>query len=140
MSRVFDVSVGFVVVNRDGNFLLLCKSVDGVWDFPKGHFNVGEVDEVLVALREFEEETNIGRGDLKIIDGFKNVHEYVSPSGVCRRIVLFLGFCDKSPVLSGEHSDFRWCSLSEAKSLMGFEEKKKVLDDAWSFLVDSLIF
>ena len=33
----YDISIGFILVNNKGNFLVMKKTIDGVWDFPKGH-------------------------------------------------------------------------------------------------------
>lgn len=47
---------GGVVLNKDGNFLVIKR--DGIWDLPKGKLEKGETIEA-AALREVEEETGL---------------------------------------------------------------------------------
>ena len=129
--KKFDVSVGFVLVNDNKQFLLLKKAVDGVWDFPKGHFNEGETDERLVAYRELEEETSINKKCLRVVEGFRRTMTFRNPVGVDRKLVLFLAFCNEEPLLSAEHTEYRWVDVKEAKKLLFFDEKKKLIDGAY---------
>ncbi len=130
----YDTSVGFIIYNNEHQFLLLQKVIDNHWDFPKGHFNLGETEELQVALRELEEETEITLNEIKIADSFRHEHTFSNPNGVQRKIVLFLAKCNKDPILSKEHREFIWVKLDKAKELMCFPEKQKALQEAAEFL------
>src|SRR3989344_6776878 len=66
------IVAGFVVYRRthEGTKYLLLYRRGNYWNFPKGHFELGErgLDN---ALRETEEETGLKRLDLRIIPGFR---------------------------------------------------------------------
>lgn len=130
----YDTSIGYMVVNSKDEFLLLQKTIDNVWDFPKGHPNEGETDELIVAAREFEEETNIKIEFLKQVAGFRHEHTFVNPKGVARKIILFLARCDIDPKISPEHKAFVWVNIDKAKELIRFKEKIKSLEEAYAFL------
>ncbi len=130
----YDTSIGFIIYNSKQKFLLLQKAIDNHWDFPKGHFNPGETEELEVALRELNEETGIVREEIKIANPFRHEHTFSNLEGVQRKIVLFLANCNKDPILSKEHREFVWVKLNEAKELMGFPEKQKALQEAADYL------
>lgn len=92
-------------------------------DFPKGHPNKGETDELTVAAREFEEETNIKVEFLKRVEEFRYEHVFVNSNEVARKIVLFLAQCDYNQTLSQEHKAFVWANIDEAKELIHFKDE-----------------
>ena len=95
------------------SFYFYKKTIDSVWNFPKGHPNKGETDELTVAAREFEEETNIKVEFLKRVEKFRYEHTFVNPKGVARKLVLFLARCDYNPALSQEHKAFVWANIDK---------------------------
>ncbi len=130
----YDTSIGFIIYDDQRKFLLLQKAIDHHWDFPKGHFNPGESEELQVALRELKEETGIVLVKIKIMSSFRHEHTFSNQQGVQRKIVLFLANCNKNPILSKEHRAFVWAELNKAKELMRFPEKQKALQEAAEYL------
>jgi bis(5'-nucleosidyl)-tetraphosphatase len=74
---------------------LLMRHADR-WDLPKGHLDRGET-EVECALRELEEETGIGAGQVRLDPRFRFTVDYLVPSREAggqlrpKRLVVFLG-------------------------------------------------
>lgn len=130
----YDTSIGFIIYNNEQKYLLLQKKNDHLWDFPKGHFNSGETEELQVALRELHEETGIIQDEIKIRNSFRHEHTFSNLEGTQRKIVLFLANCNKNPILSKEHRAFVWAELNKAKELMRFQEKQNALQEAAEFL------
>ncbi len=131
----YDTSIGFIIYNNEQKYLLLLqKAIDHLWDFPKGHFNLGETEELQVALRELEEETGIIKDEIKIKNSFRHEHTFSNLEGTQRKIVLFLAMTNKNPILSKEHQAFVWVELNKAKELMRFPEKQKALQEAAEYL------
>ena len=130
----YDISIGFILVNRKTNFLVMKKAIDGIWDFPKGHIKSGDADELATAIRELKEETGIGANKLECISGFRNENTYINPEKVHRKIILFLALCDANPILSAEHTEYRWADAEEAKKLLQFKGGKDAITRANEFL------
>ena len=112
-------SCGVVLFNSD-KFLLLHHNnedsrVDGHWDFPKGHVELGE-EEIDTALRELKEETEIE--DVDIIPSFKQFINYnISKDtlSVSKKVIFFLAETKVWDVsLSSEHQNFVWLNFEEA--------------------------
>ncbi|MEM0142604.1 MAG: hypothetical protein QXL94_01420 [Candidatus Parvarchaeum sp.] len=40
----YDISIGFILVNKENKFLIMKKAIYGVWDFPKGHIKPEDTD------------------------------------------------------------------------------------------------
>ena len=130
----YDISIGFILVNNKGNFLVMKKAIDGVWDFPKGHVKPEDTDELTTAIRELKEETEIDIEKLKPVEGFRNENTYINPEGVHRKIILFLARCDTDPVLSDEHTAYEWANLERAKELLHFQGGQEAVTKASEFL------
>ncbi len=130
----YDTSIGYILVRQKKKLevLILRKSIDNIWDFPKGHFNDDETDEQEVAKRELEEETGITT--IEQIPGFRHEHTFTNPDGVRRKIVLFLARTTATPVLSTEHNGYLWCEFEEAKKLMKFPEKQHAIKEVEEYL------
>lgn len=132
------VSAGVIIFfESDGQRqYLLLHYVAGHWGFPKGKL---EPKETLLdaALRELHEETGL-QGT--IIDGFKESFGYQFnqyPDGALaeKTVYLFIGQVDhKQVILSDEHLDHQWLSYNEAMDLLTYDNAKKVLAKAESFL------
>lgn len=93
------------------SFLILLHEDDRI-DLPKGRLEADE-DELECALREMEEETGIGRDDVRVVDGFRFVTTWVmtkrSGARVTKSVVLFAveahGPC---AVHTPDHDDYAW--------------------------------
>ncbi len=130
----YDISIGFILVNSKNKFLVMRKTVDGVWDFPKGHVKPNDDNEIATAIRELAEETGISANGLKLIEGFRNVNTYINPEKIHRKIILFLAICDAEPVLSPEHTTYQWADLEKAKKLLRFKGGQDAVTKAYRFL------
>ena len=130
----YDISIGFILVNNNGNFLVMKKAIDGVWDFPKGHIKPEDTDELTTAIRELKEETGIDADKLNPVEGFRNENTYINPNGVNRKIILFLARCDTDPILSDEHTAYEWADLEKAKELLHFQGGQDAVTRASKFL------
>lgn len=129
----YETSVGFIVVQRNPRLqILLLKRTDTkIWDFPKGHFTTGELEEE-VARRELYEETKMT--EVTIFSDFRLEYTFINPQGSHRKIILFLGETSQEPIISTEHTSYRWCSAEVALDLVEFEEKKGAIRKALDFL------
>ena len=131
-------SSGVVLFNSD-KFLLLQhinedSRVDGHWDFPKGHVELGE-EEIDTALRELKEETKIE--DVDIIPSFKQFINYnISKDtlSVSKKVIFFLAETKVWDVsLSSEHQNFVWLNFEEAIERLTYDNAKNILKEAHIF-------
>ena len=132
-------SCGVVLFNSD-KFLLLQhinedSRVDGHWDFPKGHVELGE-EEIDTALRELKEETKIE--DVDIIPNFKQFINYnISKDtlSVSKKVIFFLAETKVWDVsLSSEHQNFVWLNFEEAIERLTYDNAKNILKEAHIFI------
>jgi 8-oxo-dGTP pyrophosphatase MutT (NUDIX family) len=125
-------SVGAIVANKDGRYLLL-KRPDDYWEFPKGHQKVGETD-METLRRELEEETGIK--EFELVKGFVKTNEWISSSsGNNRSVLIYLIKVESSVItLSEEHNQYVWLTLSEAIAKLKNEAWKNMLAEADSHL------
>ncbi len=100
----------FLVLNRKNN-------AKGHWGFPKGHVESGE-NEYETATREIFEETGllvVFRGDTRIVT------HYSPKPGVEKDVVYFVASARNIQTVNlqkEEIADYKWCTYSEAKSLL----------------------
>lgn len=137
---MYETSIGIIIfkVNECVEFLLLQRSNDDLWDFPKGHYqdNNKLESEMTVALRELDEETQIK--NVELFDKFRYEYKFINPKGSHRQIILFLGKSQENPILSDEHKQFRWVNFTEACRLLEYKEKIGLLKEAKKFLIKKL--
>ena len=113
-------------------FLLLNKknNAQGHWGFPKGHTEPGE-NEYMTAAREIFEETGLL---VVICRDVRVVSSYNPRPDIEKDAVYFLATLrdDQNVALQAEEvAEYKWCTLSEAKSLLTFDEK--ILDQIERF-------
>lgn len=117
------------------------------WDFPKGHQEIGENDE-LTLRRETEEETGIV--DLKIIPNFKMAVRYLYRANgkekdernkenkalnVWKKVIFYIAETKAEKVkISYEHSGFEWLEYDAALEKITYKNAKNVLRKADKFL------
>jgi len=115
-------------------FLLLHYG-KGHWGFPKGHMEKGESEEQTMK-RELEEETGLSR--VEVLPGFREEISYSFRQGavaVFKEVVFFLVKAEEQDVrLSFEHSEAKWLSYDAALERLSFDNTKKLLEKARSFL------
>lgn len=145
---VWEVSVGAVVFREeDGKrFYLLLHYLSGHFDFPKGHMESGETEEMTLR-REAEEETGIR--DLKIFSKRASIYYFYIAKGNERKkrlqkkrgIWIFkqahfypARTNEKEVKISREHIGFVWLSYEEAFAKVTFENARRVLKETESYL------
>lgn len=136
------VVAGFVIFRRASQgikFLLLYRR-GRYWNFPKGHFEVGETS-LDAALREVEEETDLKKTDLRIVPNFRvyeRFHFYTNEEKIYDTVILYLAETRKAEVKISprEHSGFAWFSYHDALGVLGnkYVGTKRVLRKANNFL------
>ena len=123
-------SSGMVVyrtVNGAREFLLLERK-EGFLDFPKGHIEAGETEEI-AAIREVGEETGL---TLKPMDGFRYVQNYwysTRNGRINKEVVMFISQADwKDEVkISHEHIGYRWLTYNECLLHLSFKNQIDML-------------
>ena len=129
-------SAGFILCKKNGErkYLLLLHGND-YWNFPKGKLESGESN-LEAALRELEEETGITK--IEIVDGFTFRYDYSFNAGSLRikkLVKMFLAYyLGGDVVISDEHKRFKWSTFDEAIAILKFENIKRQLREAESFL------
>lgn len=136
--KTFDEkSAGAVVYykNKDGQLKCLLLQKNNFWDFPKGNNEKNE-SEQKTAVREVKEETGIGK--IVLDPKFKQKIEYkYKKEGrlIHKQVVYFLAKAKNNKVkISYEHQGFIWTTFDEAIKIATFENSKKLLKKAYTFL------
>lgn len=141
-------SAKFDLLKERGILEASCKSstttwTEPEWGFPKGRRSSTE-SELACALRETEEETGVNPKILRV-EGGPLTEEYIGSNGICYRhrywlaeapASLTVGLDPKNMDQVREVSDVRWCSVTEAMTLIRpyNVEKKAVLRRAATLL------
>ena len=113
--------------------LLFIKHRHGThWSFPKGHMEEGE-NEVQTALREVKEETGL---DIDLEGDFRQSVEYYPKPNVKKQVVYFLGHARNDHVVRQEEeiSEYKWCLLDEADTMVTFKNDKHLINEARRYL------
>lgn len=142
----------------DGDALNLKFYVDNVkplystpeWGLPKGRRNNGESN-IQCALREFEEETNMGRDEILVFDNIPPlVEEFIGSNKVDYRHVYFLaisyGDCnpeidESNPIQYAEIGDIGAMDYEKAMELIRSYQtgRKKLINDAYSYVISCML-
>lgn len=128
-------SCGAVVFTRKAGGIryVLAANLAGVYGFPKGHVEAGEMERQ-TALREVKEETGL---DVTLLDGFRTTDEYMIPeTDILKHIVYFLGEYEDQQYTAQkkEISRIELCTFDEAMALFQHESSKRILKEADDFL------
>lgn len=107
---------GVVISRIDGvdKILLLKRVKGGYWCHVAGGVEAGETGWQAI-LRELKEETQIDHVELHKADFLEQFYE--AKENRILVIPCFVLFCppNQPVVLNEEHTEYRWCSLEEAK-------------------------
>lgn len=126
----FHITVKGIVVFQ--NKVLLMKrsrpSSDGLgyWELPGGGLEYGETPNQAL-LRELKEETGLDSKIIKPIYTFTKIREQYQTVGIGYLCIPI----NNQVVISNEHTEYRFCTESEAKELLDkeiFEDIKSVLN------------
>jgi 8-oxo-dGTP pyrophosphatase MutT (NUDIX family) len=122
-------SCGAVIFN-DKNQVLIIKHNKGHWSFPKGHVE-GNETEVVTALREVKEETNL---DVIIDDSIRVVITYLVSEDIEKDVVYFKGINPKGEIKLQEEEvcDYKWLCYEEATKEITYDDDKKVLKSIYT--------
>lgn len=128
---------GVALSEIDGEMkMLLMKRVKGgFWCHVAGSIEQGETGWQAI-IREFQEETQIDVTHLynaQFLEQFYEAH-----INVIQLIPVFVAQCpaNQKVVLNEEHTDYKWCSLEEAKQLAPFPNQHAVYDHVWAYFVE----
>jgi len=130
-------SCGAIIFKRqkEGIKYLLLHYEAVHWDFPKGHQEKNEKEEI-TAARETKEETGIE--DIEFADGFREVMAYFYKRGgetIHKEVVFFLAQSAAEEVtISKEHIGYAWLCYENAHKKLTFNNAKEVLRKADEFL------
>ena len=118
-------SCGCIVFNN--NKVLVEKSLNGFYGFPKGHIEKGE-SEKECAIRETFEETGILA---KILYDERFTISYKVHDVVPKEVIYFISFLDGSDNISiqvEEVSSACWVSIDEVRDVLSFDNLKCLWD------------
>jgi 8-oxo-dGTP pyrophosphatase MutT (NUDIX family) len=131
-----------VVLFRDlpeREYLLLRSALTRrpVWEFAKGGIESGE-DERTAAERELREETGLPRSGYEVLPGFREDEHYFFRRGssgssvlVSKHVTYFLArWCEGEIQISREASRYQWATYDEARRLLRFPQKRRILEHA----------
>lgn len=138
MIPIRSIVVSSVLLSKiDGEFkILLMKRVKGdFWCHVAGKVEANETASQAI-LREIREETHIQPQHLFSADYIEQFYE--ASLNVIEMIPAFVGFCSENQtvILNDEHTEYRWCSLPEAKTLVVFSNQRKLYDFVWENFVE----
>jgi len=129
---------GVALSEIDGviKMLLMKRVKGGFWYHVAGSIENDEKGWQAI-VREFDEETGITVSSLynaQFIDQF-----YEANVNVIELIPVFAVLCapNQDVKLNEEHTEYRWCTLGEAKELVSFPGQRAVYDHVWSIFVDN---
>ncbi|MFA7209162.1 MAG: NUDIX domain-containing protein [Parcubacteria group bacterium] len=150
MGIAFEKSIGAVVFRRKeigGKEFLLLHYPSGHWDFPKGHVESGETEEMTLR-REVEEET--GLKNLKLLPGHRDSMWYFYRAkgkerenrerdkrgiNVFKRVVYYAAETEEREIgLSYEHIGSAWLDYAAALARLTFPSGRKILQKAYNAL------
>lgn len=127
-------AIVFTKANDDYEFLIITHK-SGHRGFPKGHVEQGETEEQ-TARREVYEETGL---KIELMAGFRAEEQYFVRNAVLKTVVYFLAqaFTKEVVYIFPEVEAHAWSTLPEALALLTYESQKKLLMQAYQFLMQA---
>lgn len=124
-------SCGAVVYKKENDevkILLIKHQNGGHWAFPKGHVEKNETEEE-TAIREISEETSLS---VRLDSGFRETVTYSPKPDIKKDVIYFAAEFEAGSVQRQEDEviDIKWVKLSEADTLITYENDKGIL---WKF-------
>lgn len=110
--KIQELNSYLVLFNKER--LLIVKRENGLWEFPGGGVEWGE-DPQKTAVRETKEETGLDASNVRMVTVTSATYEKGGDEKHSVYVV-YRGETDSDEVkLSGEHKEYRWLTLTEAK-------------------------
>jgi 8-oxo-dGTP pyrophosphatase MutT (NUDIX family) len=127
MRFTYKIVAKVLLRTSDNSYLIIRRSKTDIrrplqWDLPGGSVEDGENYEA-AAAREAEEETGlaVSSKSLELVYSKTEMH----PKGSIV-FLFYIGFADsKEVILSSEHDSYKWLSLDEAESIIGYPLHKE---------------
>lgn len=122
-------------INGETKMLLMKRVKGGFWCHVAGSIEKDETGWQAI-IREFYEETRIKVCDLYNAQFLEQFYE--ANVNVIELIPVFVVLCptNQSITLNDEHTEYKWCTLEEAKVLAPFPNQHAVFEHVWSYFVD----
>jgi len=146
MQTTTDHSYGVIPLYQEGGLwqVLLIEQIgrrgDTFWTFPKGHPEDGETPPQS-AQRELVEETGIKDAAIATEPIFTTQYTFVHEGiAIHKQVDYFLGYCTSTDTAISqpqEVSQLRWCSLSEAHTLLSHTNTQELLSAVMQHLDDT---
>ena len=131
-----EFSSGAIVYNfLDDNIkFLIVKHVLGHFSFPKGHIENGE-NEQSTSIREVLEETGIL---ISIDTNFKIINTYCPYENVTKNVIYFIAkpISGIIKIQEAEISEAFWADYVSARNILTYDSDKKILDDAYKYIIN----
>ncbi len=127
---------GVALSDIDGQIkiLLMNRVKGGFWCHVAGTVEAGETGWQTI-VREFGEETGIKVTEL--YNGQYLEQFYDAATNSVMVVPVFVVYCPphQAVTLNDEHTEYRWCSLAEAKALVSFPGQQALYDHVWHHFV-----
>lgn len=127
--------VAMARLSGEAKLLLLKRTNGNYWCHIAGRIEKGETA-WQAAIRELKEETAI---EVDAVQPSGYVDQFYDIDRDCINIVpVFVARVNagSTVVLNEEHSEFKWCSLEEAKALVDFPNMRALYDFIWRHFVE----
>lgn len=116
---------------------MLKRTKDHFWSYVSGSIKADETA-IEAVIREVKEETTAVIENLYSAD---YIVQFFDIKHNCLMVVpAFVAYlpADSDIVINEEHTDYRWCSLVEAKSLAAFPNQRALLEHVWLNFIESI--
>ena len=115
--QAFNIGIKGVIVKDDK--VLILKSVNGYWEVPGGRMDEGEDVQDTLRRELGEEIVNIKEIKIhEVLSVFKLKREYKPGMGLMLIFFRVSTDFDDEPIVSEEHTEYKWASVQEAVSLV----------------------
>ncbi|MGY4042780.1 NUDIX hydrolase [Aeromonas hydrophila] len=128
--------VALSTVQGETRLLMMKRVKGGFWCHVAGTVEAGETGWQTI-VREFREETGIVVHELYNGQYLEQFYEDATNT-VCL-VPVFVVYCPptQAVTLNHEHTEYRWCTLAEAKALAGFPGQQTLYDHLWHYFVEN---
>ncbi|HDX8402960.1 NUDIX hydrolase [Aeromonas dhakensis] len=128
--------VALSTIDGETKLLVMKRVKGGFWCHVAGTVEAGETGWQTI-IREFGEETGIRVCELYTAHYLEQFYESVS--NTVEVVPVFVVYCPPNQVvtLNHEHTEYRWCTLAEAKALVSFPGQQALYDHLWHYFVEN---